>query len=138
FRRARAVPDLGRVGGSLSQEFQTMRSSDTRFYWLSADGIRPGHTIDDGHWSNRVLPGTLQGSLREGSINVTVRNLKQVSVWLTRDMIDFTKPLTVRVNGGVRWNNRRVTPSLTTLLEDLYVRGDRQRLYWAKLDFERP
>jgi hypothetical protein len=28
-----------------------------------------------------------------------------------------------------------VRPSLTTLLEDLYSRGDRQRLFWAKLDF---
>jgi hypothetical protein len=138
FRRARALPEVGRLGGSLSQEFQTMRSSDTRFYWLTTDGIRAGHTIDDGQWSNRILPATLQASLREGSINVTVRNLKQVSVWLTRDMIDFTKPLTVRVNGSIRWNNRRVTPSLVTMLEDLYVRADRQRLYWAKLDFDRP
>jgi hypothetical protein len=138
FRRARAVPHLGRSGGSLSQEYQTMRSSDTRFYWLSTDGINANHVIDDGQWKTRILPATLQGSIQEGSITVTVRNLKQVSVWLTRDMIDFTKPVTVRVNGSLRWNNRRVAPSLATMLEDLYARGDQQRLYWAKLDFDRP
>jgi hypothetical protein len=138
FKRARAVPELGKIGGTLSQEFQTMRSSDTRFYWLSTDGIRADHVIDDGQWKSRVIPATLQGYIREGSINVTVRSLKQVSVWLSRDMIDFTKPVTVRVNGVIRWNNRRVAPSLVTMLEDLYARGDRQRLYWAKLDFDRP
>jgi hypothetical protein len=138
FRRARALPDLGQLLGSLSQEFQTMRSSDARFYWLSTEGIDSKHVIDDGQWKTRVTPATFQGTIRENTINVTVRSLKQVSVWLTKDMIDFTKPLTVRVNSSIRLNNRRVSPSLVTMLEDLYVRGDRQRLYWAKLDFDRP
>ena len=51
-------------------------------------------------------------------------------------MIDFDKPIVLRVNQAVvtRWNNQKVTPSLATLLEDFYQRGDRQRLYLARLD----
>ena len=51
-------------------------------------------------------------------------------------MVDFDKPVTVRVNGHPLWSNRKVQPSLTTLLEDFYQRGDRRRLFVARIDFE--
>jgi hypothetical protein len=35
----------------------------------------------------------------------------------------------------MRWMNRKVVPNLATLLEDFYQRGDRQRLYWVKVEF---
>ena len=44
------------------------------------------------------------------------------------------KPVTVNVNFKVRYNGEFVKPSLTTLLEDFYERGDRQRLYLARLE----
>jgi hypothetical protein len=50
-------------------------------------------------------------------------------------MIDFAKPVNVRLNLQLRWANKIVTPSLTTLLEDFHERGDRQRLFLAKLEF---
>ena len=50
-------------------------------------------------------------------------------------MIDFEKPVTVTVNGKIGWANRRVVPDLATVLEDFYIRGDRQRLFVAKLTF---
>ncbi len=64
--------------------------------------------------------------------------MRQVTVWLGRDMIDFTKPVTINVNGQIRWMNKRVEPSLPTLMEDFYARGDRQRLFFAKVDIDRP
>jgi hypothetical protein len=48
-------------------------------------------------------------------------------------MIDFDRPLTVRVNLAPVWNKRKVTPSLSVLLEDLYERGDRQQMFLAKI-----
>jgi hypothetical protein len=44
--------------------------------------------------------------------------------------------LTVYVNSEPRLNNQMVRPSLGVLLEDFYDRGDRQRLYLARLDFK--
>jgi predicted esterase len=138
FKRSRAVPDLGRLGGSLNQEMQLMRSTDNRFYWLSTNAVQKGHVIDGRTWDYRVWPATMQGRVSEGMINVNVRNVQQLTVWLSRDMIDFTRPLTVIINGRKVLLNRKVAPSVETLLEDLYERGDRQRLFWAKLDFDRP
>jgi hypothetical protein len=69
---------------------------------------------------------------------LSTHGLKQVTVWLGQEMlIDFDKPLVVLVDGTQRLK-RRVQPSLGTLLEDFYARGDRQRLFLAKISVERP
>jgi hypothetical protein len=137
YKRSLGLPQLGRKGGSLSQEFQILRSTDNRYYWLSTDSVRAGHALDDGNWDKAALPATLQAYIHEGTMQISLRNLKQLTVWLTRDMIDFTKPLTIRINDRLVWQNRLVQPSLATMLEDLYTRGDHERLFWAKLDFDR-
>jgi hypothetical protein len=49
-------------------------------------------------------------------------------------MVDFEKPVTVRVGLQAYVANRKVTPSLGVLLEDLYRRGDRRQLYVAKVE----
>ncbi|HXL25988.1 MAG TPA: hypothetical protein VN952_04870, partial [Chthoniobacterales bacterium] len=142
FSRARAVPDLGKLGGAatLNLDFQSMRKTDDRFYWLSTKSISDRQVNDAKSWNNNIAPASFQGNvyLEGNSLNVTVRNIRQVTVWLGRDMIDFTKPVTINVNGQIRWMNKRVEPSLHTLMEDFYARGDRQRLFFAKVDIDRP
>lgn len=136
-RRARAVPELGRgAGGPLSQEFQSMRATDNRFYWLSSSEIDDRHINDAQRWNVRTMAATFQGRIgTNNAINVYTRGLKQVTVWLGRDMlIDFDKPIAIRLNGNLAYN-RRVQPSLATVLEDFYLRGDRQRLFLARVDF---
>jgi pimeloyl-ACP methyl ester carboxylesterase len=137
FRRSAAVPDLGRTGASLNQEFQSLRTSDTRFYWVSSDGLRPGQAIDSRQWNNRALGAKVHGRINENTIYLGASNFKNLTVWLARDMIDFSKPVTVRLNSTTRWNNQKVQPSMNTLLEDFYRRGDRQRLFWAKIELDR-
>ena len=113
-----------------------MRRGDNRFYWLSTTAVKDVCLNDASEWKNERAGATLQGHITEGNqIHLNVRGVKDVTIWLSKDMIDFTKALTVRLNGGVALMNRKVAPSLTTLLEDLYERGDHQRLYWAKLPF---
>ena len=119
-----------------------MRRTDNRFYWVSTESILDKHIIPDGQdWNaraTRISCATVQGRIGEGNqINVNTRGLKQVTVWLGRDMmIDFDKPVTIRINGRPFLTNRRVPPNPTTLLEDLYLRGDRQRLFLARADFQ--
>jgi pimeloyl-ACP methyl ester carboxylesterase len=141
FSRARAVPELGKLGGApiLSMDFQSMRKSDDRFYWLSTKSIGDRQVNDPNDW-NKDIPASFQGNvfLENNSINATVRNLRQVSVWLARDMVDFTKPVNINVNGVNRWMNKKIEPSLHTLMEDFYARGDRQRLFFARVDIDRP
>jgi hypothetical protein len=139
-KRAPGFPDLGRSGngGPLGQEFRTMRATDNHFYWLSTDSIGERHLLTD-TWDPHVIAASLQGKIMEGNqINLNLRGLNKVTVWLGRDMVDFNKPITIRINGGVRLANYKVVPKLETLLDDLYQRGDRQRVFWAKVDFDRP
>jgi pimeloyl-ACP methyl ester carboxylesterase len=142
YRRSTAVPELGKLAGaaSLSLEFQSMRKTDNHFYWLSSDGISDKSINHPANWSNNVYPASFQGSifLEQNSIHVTVHNLRQLTIWLSRDMIDFTKPVTINVNGVVHRMNKKIDPSLPALMEDFYTRSDRQRLFFARVDINRP
>lgn len=142
YRRARAVPDLGKLAGAatLSLEFQSMRKTDNHFYWLSSDSIVDKSVNDAANWTNNIFPASFQGNvfLEQNSINTTAHNVRQLTIWLGRDMIDFTKPVTINVNAQTRWMNKKIDTSLPTLMEDFYARGDRQRLFFAKVNIDRP
>jgi pimeloyl-ACP methyl ester carboxylesterase len=141
--RANPVAELGRpsAGGPVGDEFQTMRSTDNHFYWLSTDGISERHLNEGPRYNSSVLAALLQGNIGKGNhINVRVAGLKQVSVWLLRDRrgqlpVDFEKPIEVYLNSAVPLR-RTASPNPTTLLEELYAHGDRQRLALARLDFD--
>jgi pimeloyl-ACP methyl ester carboxylesterase len=141
-KRATGFPELGvnGQGGPLGQEFQTMRATDNRFYWISTNSIAERNLNPPGsRWKPAALPATIQGRVAEGNqIIVYVRGLNEVTIRLGRDMIDFNKPLTVRINGKIHMANRKAVPSTATMLEELYADGDRERLVWAKLEFSRP
>src|SRR5262249_30181353 len=142
-RRAFPLRQLGTDGlrTEHGNEFRTQRSADNRFYWLSTNAVEPRCQNTAAGWSWQRQPATLHARidpLRNESVLVPF-GVRQASVWLGRNsrgesMIDFDKPLTIRVNFEAKWNNKPVKPSLDTLLEDLYQRGDRQRLFLAKVD----
>jgi hypothetical protein len=141
-RRTFPMKQLGTDGngGPFGTEFCTMRQGDNRFYWLSTDAVAEGHVNDPFEFKNRVQPATLTARVDGPNNEVFVRTtgLGQVTVWLGRNakgegMIDFDKPVTVRLNLAPVWNNRKITPSLAVLLEDLALRGDKQTLFVAKV-----
>src|SRR5260370_14633588 len=137
-KRAAAFPELGRTGGGgpFGDEFQSLRPTDNRFYWLSGDGLGERHTNDSARNFNfKIGPATLQARSSEGNqINVHANGFKTITVWLGQGMIDFEKPVKIFVNMQLRLANRKVTPSAALLLEDLYLRGDRQRQFLAKVE----
>jgi dienelactone hydrolase len=137
-RRRHPTERVGKITANFSPlggEFRTMRPGDTRFYWLSVGGLSERCLNDARAWNSKATPALLAARVTGGNqIAVHTQGARQVSVWLARGMIDFDKPLTVRVNFQMRLNNGKVTPSLGTLLEDFYERGDRQQLYVARLD----
>lgn len=141
-KRAHPLTQLGRDGGGSATggtEFRTMRAGDNQFYWLSTDEIIRGclcETREQWNW-NRA-PAMLAAQVPEGNVlHVRASGVKQVTVWLARNTIDFDKPVTVRFNGGKTGvMGRKVKPDLATLLDDFARRGDRQRLFLARLDFK--
>jgi hypothetical protein len=76
----------------------------------------------------------LQARSSEGNrITVHAHGFKRVTIWLGPEMVDFDKPVHIYLNSG-GLSNRKVKPDPATLLEDFYQRGDRQRLFFAKLE----
>jgi predicted esterase len=150
-RKKRHTPmkELGRAGnaGQLGEEFRSTRMTDDHFYWLSGEGFGERYLRDDhrGFFNQYFKPATLQASLSSGNllvkgeaknwyqVNVRATGLKQVTLWITPNMMDLPNPLTVRVNGEERISKRMIQPSLDVMLEELYRSGDRQRLYVAKV-----
>ncbi len=140
-KRAAGFPELGKPGGGgpFGEEFQSLRACDNRYYWLSSDALDPRRMNDVGHWNSLTQPCSFQARIGEAnSIQVNVRGMRRVSVWLGSGMVDFSKPVQIQVlTPGLRSvvKNGRIRPDLGTLLEDFYARGDRQRLFWARVDF---
>jgi pimeloyl-ACP methyl ester carboxylesterase len=114
---------------------RTMRLTDNRFYWVTVNEVAATHLKAAAAWPGNGKYGTVAAKIANGNqIGVFADGVKGVSLWLGRGMIDFEKPITVRLNFNLRLNNVTVKPSMGVLLEDFYARGDRQRLYLARVE----
>jgi predicted esterase len=155
-KRYHPAREMGRrhTGGGIGEEFRTMRASDNRFYWLSTDEIDPRHLNDPARWVPGIQPASMlayisvsnetitKGGQKEARIytqvNVQTKGLRQISVWLAPHMVDFTKPVRVRVNGSSLGGDRVIIPDPSVLMEDFFYNGDRQRLFFARVDLRFP
>jgi pimeloyl-ACP methyl ester carboxylesterase len=145
--KRRGLPDWRKLGsngrgGQFGNEFCTLRPCDNHFYWLSSDDIRNTKDLDNWKARLRWQPSALDARIdaENNRIYVNTSGVGQVTIWLGRtskgeDAIDFDRPVTVQhgLTLARPWVNRKVTPSLEVLLEDLYQRGDRQQLFLAKI-----
>lgn len=149
-KRNQPARELGRfhTAGGSGEEFKTLRRTDNRFYWLGASSGSFDEKLlaDPTEFPKYPRPVTLQASISVGNesggkaakiwnqVNVRVKGVKQVSIWLAPNMIDFTKPVTIRVNSEAHGKSEIIAPSLPLLLEEYFQSGDKQRLYYAKID----
>jgi pimeloyl-ACP methyl ester carboxylesterase len=127
----------------LGNPLTSLRTTDNHFYWLSSDAISDRCTTTPERFSATTPAATFFGRVDSANneITLTVSGLKQVTLWIARspkgeNLIDFDKPVLVRCNLSVLVPNKKLSPSLETLLEELYQHGDRQRLFLARLDFK--
>jgi hypothetical protein len=150
-RRALGFPELGRSpnSGFNGEEFHSFRPTDDRFYWASSDAVNEKFTISDLATTRKGTPAAIQANIRDGNqVTAFTRGLKQLTLWFgrvydpqtgARDMIDFSKPVRVTLNGRQSWsgNGKPLTPRMDVLLEDFCRRGDRKRLFFAKVEFDK-
>lgn len=137
-RKKRANPQtkLGKdgLGGSLGDEFCSLRPTDNHFYWLSFENLSRRCTLEDKKsWHGGVTTATLTGSIQGNVIYVRLYGIEDLTVWLGRGMVDFSKPVTITVNNHTAISRRPIGPKLDVLLGDLFERGDRQRLFLDKV-----
>ena len=100
----------------------TFSSSTNRSFECSMDGspfadcsspFQAGALNDGRSWKSQVLGAGLHAQIAEGNqVVVKTTQVTRVTVWLGRDSVDFTKPVTIRVNGslGVPSSQRRAWP----------------------------
>lgn len=134
-RRLFPFPELGRWPTGENSALVTARPTSTHFYWLTADEFRPGYVESDRGMPR--YPAQLQAIVRPGNIiEVHGIGLRQVSVWLTPNMIDLSKPLTVRRTHNAALNPvkiDRIKPDLSLMMETFLERGDHARLFIARI-----
>jgi hypothetical protein len=132
-RKKRANGTATLALGTYRQSWQMLRDTDTRFYWLQADKIVPGKL------GGAVIPAEIQGDIRGSNfIDIRSKGVKRLTIWLSNEMIDWSQPVKVQINGGApqTWQKPKTVPqSLEVLLEDYYERGDRRMLFLNKLEF---
>jgi hypothetical protein len=112
-------------------EVSTLRPNNNRYYWLKS------HTIPDVKFNGS--PKTIAGSIKDGSDRWTTIAIsspaKKHTVWLSPDMVDFNLRVQVTVKGKRKFNDF-VESDVEAILEDLRLRGDRQKVYQARLELE--
>ena len=118
-------------------DWQIMRAGDNRFYWLGAEDVAPGNLMGDKPLAG-IIPAAMQGDVKGNLIDLRARGVRTVNVWLSRDMIDWTKPVRVQMNGQAvyGWKPKVLEPDLEVLLDDYAARGDRRMLFLQKLSFQ--
>ena len=115
---------------------KVMRPIDNRFYWIEEDGFPPsmlGANPLAGDHRGRTSPMLLHAKVTLTNVLYIVRtSAARHTLWLSPEFVDFEKRVVVRVGSRQRFN-KFIGRNVQTMLEDLRVRGDRQKLYWAKL-----
>jgi hypothetical protein len=131
-RRAHPLKEVGRVG----EEFRTQREGDTQFYWLSTSGVKPSHiNYKNGKWNADTPNATMTASVySDNLIVVKTSGVGPVSIWFGPKLVDYTSKVTMKLNGSQVV--QMVTPSLEVLLEHQYFTGDRQQMYFARVDLK--
>ncbi len=116
-------------------KFTTLRETDNRCHWLQISGLPK--TVTDIDWADKakkIKPMTVTAEATPGNTVHIACQADHVTLWLSPEVIDFDKRVSVKVKGNLRWNDF-VKPDLGAMLEELRRHGDREELYWAVLEF---
>ena len=116
----------------------TMRPWDNFFWWVELSGAPPKTVVLPSQWppGQGVRPFTLEAKTTATNGLVVHCGAERVRVWLSPDLVDFTRPVNVSLDGKKLWRDP-VDPDEGVLLEDLRTRGDRQHPFWAVLESTR-
>jgi predicted esterase len=121
-------------------EVDVLRPTSTRFFWVDAHEIPAKPPIN---WANPqgagIKPMTFSGKIgleNKMYVSVPVSSGKaHATIWLNPSFFDFEKRLRVVLNSqDLSRVNSLIEPDPAALLEDFRIRGDRQQLFWAKVD----
>ena len=113
----------------------SMRPWDGFFWWVEFAGAPPKTVVLPSQWppGQGTRPLAIEAK-RNATNGLVVRcGAERVRVWLSPELVDLERPVTVTVDGK-RISRDEVTPDVAVMLEDLRTRGDRQHPFWAVLE----
>lgn len=119
-------------------EEKILRPLDNRYYWVRTDGfprqiMQPPVFVGNGRI--RARPVKLSVSIKpEGNVIFVKSGGKSYSLWLNPELVNFDERLEVRVDNRRKFNDF-LRPDMKAMLDDVRNRGDRQKLFEARLDF---
>jgi len=111
-------------------EVSTVHKWNNQFYWMQAHQIPDRQTDRPARYEGAITPGSKM--YKTQSIYISHPG-KATTIWISPELFNFENRCQVRVNLKHVFNDY-VKPSLEAMLTDLRYRGDRERLYWARLD----
>ena len=121
---------------SSPEEFtcKTMRPWDNFFWWI--EGRNFPKQVYPEQWPLRGARATeVEGRVLKPNFLSAKTTCAQTTLWLGPELVDFTQPLEIRLNGKKIVNaGDTIRPNLSVLLEDVRTRGDRFRPFWAKVE----
>jgi len=141
--RARGTAVL-RLNQFSVEPWQIARDGNDRFYWVgvSQGGVRPSNQLANGLKKVvQPLPQFTADIGKGGTINITQSlGIRKFTIWLERDLVDWTKPVRVTVNGNVPigYTPKVLTPDLHLMLEELHRTADRKLLFLGKIEVDGP
>ena len=127
------LPTHRRRGSPPEFTCNTMRPWDNFFWWI--EGRNFPNSVHPANWPLRnARPTQVYGRVQKANHLLAKTAAKQTTLWLSPDIVDFSKPIVITLNGrklGIASGSTRPDPEV--LLEDVRTRGDRHRPFWAKL-----
>ncbi len=120
------------------REFQaaTAREGDDRFFGVVVREFAPQRALPPDQvdtMGKNLKPATIDVKFRElaNLIDVNIKGLARVDLWLGPPHLDLSKRFEIRINGKAAFKGTtKLDP--TSFLEDLRLRGDRQQVYWLR------
>lgn len=136
----------GRTREFMPQKVSLVRDAThlTPFYWVRIDTTDPiaaftENLIDgrDEFIAGAVYAGMQAEIIGPNRIAVHTDRIRRFTLFLNRDLVDFSRPVVVEANGRVVFQGM-VEPQLGTLLREARHRSDTRTLYPATLTLDIP
>jgi len=121
----------------------SLRPWDRFFWWVEMERPPPRTQVLPADWPPPpgVRPFVIEAkTMPANAIPASMLSVRcgadRVRIWLSPELVDFSRPLTVTLDGRRLWKDP-VTADPRLLLEDLRLRADRQHPFWAVIDWEK-
>ena len=119
----------------------SMRPWDRFFWWVEMERPPARTTVLPSQWppAPTIRPFSIEAkTMPSGAVPASMLSVRcgaeRVRIWLSPEFVDFSRPLTVTLDGRKLWKDP-VVPDKRLLLEDLRLRADRQHPFWAVVDW---